>query len=135
MKFIKIEYTGGKTITDRTALHNTWEPGDTNMVPEKDARTLLRFAEFQEAGAAKGRAGKRADAEATEAARLAQEAAAQADADEHAAKEAMLLAVDAMNKDALSDYARKYDVEIDPTHTEDDVRAQVAGLVEQFGAR
>ena len=49
--------------------------------------------------------------------------------------EAMLLTVESMDKGALEEYARKYDVELDKRTGVVKLRAEVATLVEQFGAR
>ena len=49
MQLIAVKYEGKKPYRDRTPLRNEWEPGDAKRVPERDAKTLLRFAEFSRA--------------------------------------------------------------------------------------
>ena len=49
MKLIDVKYDGKKPYRDRTPLRNEWEPGDVKRVPERDAKILLRFAEFHRA--------------------------------------------------------------------------------------
>ena len=47
----------------------------------------------------------------------------------------MLLTVESMDKAALEQYARKYEVELDKRRSLDTLRAEVSTLIEQFGAR
>ena len=47
----------------------------------------------------------------------------------------MLLTVESMDKGALEEYARKYDVELDKRLGIAKLRAEVSTLIEQFGAR
>ena len=128
MKLIVVKYEGKKPYRDRTPLRNEWEPGDVKRVPERDAKILLRFAEFHRAE----------EAEATdrpedvEAAIVAQ---AKRDNDERNETESMLMLVDTMDKDALDAYALKYEVNLDKRRGLDTLRGEVVSLIEQFGAR
>jgi hypothetical protein len=128
MKLIVVKYEGKKPYRDRTPLRNEWEPGDAKRVPERDAKILLRFAEFNRAE----------DADATdrhEDVEAAIAAQAQRENDERNETEAMLMLVDTMDKDALEAYALKYEVNLDKRRGVEKLRGEVASLIEQFGAR
>ena len=128
MKLIVVKYEGKKPYRDRTPLRNEWEPGDVKRVPERDAKILLRFAEFHRAE----------DAEATdrpEDVEAAIAAQTQRENDERNETEAMLMLVDTMDKDALETYALKYEVNLDKRRGLDKLRGEVVSLIEQFGAR
>ena len=128
MKLIVMKYEGKKPYRDRTPLRNEWEPGDVKRVPERDAKILLRFAEFHRAE----------EAEATdrpedvEAAIAAQQ---QREQDERNETESMLMLIDSMDKDALEAYALKYEINLDKRRGLDKLRGEVVSLIEQFGAR
>ena len=128
MQLIAVKYQGRKHYRDRTPLRNEWEPGDTKRVPERDAKVLLRFAEFSRAD----------DADLTEQPGDAEAAIAahqQRERDERNETEAMLMLVDTMDKDALEAYALKYEINIDKRRGLDKLRGEVVSLIEQFGAR
>ena len=128
MKLIAVKYEGKKPYRDRTLLRNEWEPGDIKRVPERDAKILLRFAEFHRAE----------EAEATdrpEDVESAIAAQAQRENDERNETEAMLMLVDTMDKDALEAYALKYEINLDKRRGLDKLRGEVVSLIEQFGAR
>ena len=128
MKLIVVKYDGKKPYRDRTPLRNEWEPGDVKRVPERDAKIILRFAEFHRAE----------DAEATdrpEDVEAAIAAQAQRENDERNETEAMLMLVDTMDKDALEAYALKYEINLDKRRGLDKLRGEVVSLIEQFGAR
>lgn len=128
MKLIVVKYEGKKPYRDRTPLRNEWEPGDVKRVPERDAKILLRFAEFNRA--------EEADAtDRTEDVEAAIAAQAQRENDERNETEAMLMLVDTMDKDALESYALKYEVNLDKRRGVEKLRGEVASLIEQFGAR
>ena len=128
MQLIAVKYEGKKPYRDRTPLRNEWEPGDVKLVPERDAKILLRFAEFHRAE----------EAEATdrpedvEAAIAAQQ---QRERDERNETESMLMLIDSMDKDALEAYALKYEINLDKRRGLDKLRGEVVSLIEQFGAR
>ena len=128
MKLIVVKYEGKKPYRDRTPLRNEWEPGDVKRVPERDAKILLRFAEFHRAEEAEA-TDRPEDAEAAIAAQ------AQREDDERNETEAMLMLVDTMDKDALDAYALKYEVNLDKRRGLDTLRGEVVSLIEQFGAR
>ena len=128
MKLIAVKYEGKKPYRDRTPLRNEWEPGDTKRVPERDAKTLLRFAEFSRADEA-DLTEQPGDAEAVIAAQ------AQREQDERNETESMLMLIDSMDKDALEAYALKYEVNLDKRRGLDKLRGEVVSLIEQFGAR
>lgn len=151
MEFEKLQYTGAKPYTDRLASKE-WQPGDIKLIPAGVARKLLRYVEFrrpvkdaetQQAGqqapvAPQGQqpsqSGQPTDAElqqALEAQRQTEQLAQQ----ERSALESMLLTVETMDKGALAEYALKYEVKLDARKGEAKLRAEVANLVEQFGAR
>ena len=128
MKLIVVKYEGKKPYRDRTPLRNEWEPGDVKRVPERDAKILLRFAEFHRAEEAEA-TDRPEDVEAAIAAQ------AQRENDERNETEAMLMLVDTMDKDALDAYALKYEVNLDKRRGLDTLRGEVVSLIEQFGAR
>ena len=128
MKLIVVKYEGKKPYRDRTPLRNEWEPGDVKRVPERDAKILLRFAEFHRAEEAEA-TDRPEDVEAAIAAQ------AQREHDERNETEAMLMLVDTMDKDALEAYALKYEINIDKRRGLDKLRGEVVSLIEQFGAR
>ena len=128
MKLIVVKYEGKKPYRDRTPLRNEWEPGDVKRVPERDAKILLRFAEFH----------RPEDVEATdrpEDVEAAIAAQTQRENDERNETEAMLMLVDTMDKDALEAYALKYEINLDKRRGLDKLRGEVVSLIEQFGAR
>ena len=128
MKLIVVKYEGKKPYRDRTPLRNEWEPGDVKRVPERDAKILLRFAEFHRAEEAEA-TDRPEDVEAAIAAQ------AQRENDESNETEAMLMLVDTMDKDALEAYALKYEINLDKRRGLDKLRGEVVSLIEQFGAR
>lgn len=128
MKLIAVKYSGQKPYRDRTALRNVWAPGDVKRVPEREAKVLLRFAEFDRADESEA-TDQPGDAEAIVS------ATAQIEQDERNATESMLLLVESMDKDALEAYALKYETSLDKRYGLDKLRAEVVSLIEQFGAR
>lgn len=128
MKLVPVKYSGRKPYTDKTALRNRWEPGDTKLVPDDCERVLLRFAEFGP--------GKESDVQAVrgeaEAAVVAQEKRKH---DEQNEAEGMLNLVETMDKDALEAYAAKYEVNLDKRRGVATLRSEVVSLIEQFGVR
>lgn len=132
MKLVRITYAGRKPYRDKTALRNLWEPGDTKLVPDVAAKTLLRFGEFALAGeAAEPQA---AEAELAEA--LTKQQVVEAKLDEQKTElEAMLTTIESMDKGALEEYARKYEVELDKRRGVAKLREEVSLLVEQYGVR
>ena len=128
MQLIAVKYQGRKRYRDRTPLRNEWEPGDAKRVPERDAKTLLRFAEFSRADAA-DLTEQPGDAEDAIAAQ------AQRERDERDETESMLMLIDSMDKDALEAYALKYEINLDKRRGLDKLRGEVVSLIEQFGAR
>lgn len=152
MKFDKLEYTGKKPYHDRHAATH-WQPGDTKLVPEAVARKLLRFVEFRrvpvdqqqaeqlQPADQQGQQSQQPDTTQTQddaalqQAQAAQQQAEQLQQQERAATEAMLLTIEGMDKGALAEYAAKYEVKLDARKGEAKMRAEVATLIEQFGAR
>ncbi|WP_313080467.1 hypothetical protein [Pulveribacter sp.] len=149
MNLTRITYHGRKAYRDKLSA-NTWEPGDTKLVTAEQAAKLLRFAEFGPAdqAAAKPSAKRKKDEQETqdtstteqhdpelEAAMLRQQEAERAQHQERQQLEAMLLTVESMDKPALEEYARKYEVELDKRLGVAKLRAEVSTLVEQFGVR
>ncbi len=152
MKFDKLEYTGKKPYHDRLAATH-WQLGDTKLVPEAVARKLLRFVEFRRAPAAQQQADQLQPADlqdqqpqqpdttqtqddaALQQAQVAQQQADRLQQQERSATEAMLLTIEGMDKGALVEYAAKYEVKLDARKGEVKMRAEVANLIEQFGAR
>ena len=127
MKLIAVTYSGRKPYRDRTALRNDWLPGDVKRVPEREAKILLRFAEFDRADEAEA-TDKPGDAEAMVAGQ------AQREQDERNATESMLLLVDSMDKDALEAYAKNYSVDLDKRRSLASLRQEVNNLIELHGA-
>ena len=128
MDLVRLEYSGRKPYRDKIAK-TSWEPGDTKLVTPDTARRLKKFAEFKLAD-------DQAPANEAEAvAVVAQQTEIdQAEKQERNQVESMLLLVESMNKDALEAYATKYEVSLDKRKKVDDLRVQVSGLIEQFGA-
>lgn len=131
MNLTRITYHGRKSFRDKIS-NSTWEPGDTKLVTTDAAKKLLRFAEF---GPAEEKS-QPADAGAElEAAMLVQQDAERIKSQDRQQLEAMLLTVESMDKGALEEYARKYEVDLDKRAGLAKLRAEVASLVEQFGVR
>lgn len=128
MKLVTVKYDGRKFYRDRTALRTEWNPGDVKRIPEREAKTLLRFAEFNRADDYEA-IDQPGDVEAIVAAQQ------QREQDERNETEAMLLLIDSMDKDALEAYALKYEVNLDKRRGLDKLRGEVTSLIEQFGAR
>lgn len=139
MEFVRIEYTGSKVYRDRTAQKTVWNPGDTRPVPAQYAKVLLRFAEFSlcaaQAAAKTEPKGADLDDAELEQAQAAQLAVEHAENDEALQVESMLLTLDTMDKDALIEYATKYETKLDKRKALTDLRGQVGILIEQYGAR
>lgn len=139
MDLTRITYAGRKVYRE-THTGNTWAPGDTKLVPAIAAEKLLRFAEFNRAGAATAKAetpaddGKPTDAE-LEAAMVVQDEANRAKEQERQMLESMLLTVQSMDKNTLEQYALKYEVNLDKRQAVGKLRSEVSTLIEQFGAR
>ena len=144
MNLTRLAYNGRKTYRDKH-MGITWEPGDTNLVTHETAKKLLRFAEFahaeQEAERAKGKKAEEGEKPddtldpEVEAAMLREQEAERAKDQERQQLESMLLTVESMDKSALEEYARKYEVQLDKRLAVGKLRAEVANLVEQFGVR
>ena len=132
MKFITIRYEGKTPYTDRTPLKNAWEPGESKLISERDAKTLLGYLEFKRVADEASKKGSKAGNEA--ALEQAQKAQAEALALEKKAEkltEETLMEVSRMSKAALSDYAKQnYGVELDQKSKVDDLRNQVTALVQ-----
>ena len=130
MDLTRIAYNGRKIYRDKFS-GNTWEPGAAKLVTPDAAKKLLRFAEFARADAG---GSKPSDAELENAIAI-QKDADRAKEQERQVLEAMLLTVQSMDKSALEEYARKYEVELDKRLGVGKLRAEVSTLIEQFGAR
>ena len=130
MDLVRLVYTGRKTYHD-AASSTSWRPGAQQMVPAHVARRLLGFVEFERAQPAPQ---AQAQQEEQAALMLAQQAQ-QAERQESETMEGMLLAVQGMDKQALVDYAAKYEVKLDKRQNLGELRQQVATLVEQYGVR
>lgn len=135
MNFVKVKFTGGRSYRDRTLLANCWNPGDVKLVPEDDARSLCKFAEFKLLECSSPKDGERNDAKEDAQALIVQKAVEQQQEDEHNETENMLLTIESWDKDQLEAYASKYDTEIDKRKSVTKLRQEVSGLIEQFGAR
>jgi hypothetical protein len=127
MNLTRITYKGGKPYRDREVRYE-WAPGDTKLVPDKAARRLLRFPVFALADGA-------ATAAEQEQATVTMELSNQKERHEHHEKEGMLMTIETMDKGALEAYAAKYETKLDKRKGEAALRAEVAGLIEQFGVR
>lgn len=133
MDMTRIEYTGRKTFRDK-ASRITWEPGDIKPVTVDTARRMKRFAEFRAAAESENSDISQVANTESDAVSLQHEV----DLDkkrEIDQTEGMLMIIESMDKDALEAYASKYDVAIDKRKKVADLRANVANLIEQFGAR
>lgn len=128
MKLITVKYEGRKDYRDRTALRTEWKTGDVKRVPEREARQLLKFAEFKRADEAEATDAP-GDAESVV---LAQE---QREQDQHNEQEGMFHLIETMDKDALEAYAAKYETALDKRLSVKKLRTEVASLIEQFGVR
>ena len=128
MNFVRIQYNGWKVYKDRTTLRNVWTPKDEKLVPENDAKALLKFPEFKRIEAEE----KAADVEVAKTAQVAVEAVAK---QEDQAREDMLNLIDTMDKDALATYAAKYDAVLDKRKAAKALRLEVGNLIDQFGVR
>lgn len=151
MDLIKLTYGGNKTFNDkRYGSFRAWQPGDEHLVSPMAAKKLLKFAEFTLSKPATGSeqepqngqmpedAGKDTQSieDAERAAALAQiEIQKKNQEQEQHTKEGMLLAITTWEKDALKDYAAKYDVNISKSRGLQSIRDEVAGLVELYGVR
>lgn len=137
MDFEKLQYTGTKPYTDRLAS-KAWQPGDIKLVSADVARKLLRYVEFRRPETEAGKQGQQptqpTDADLQQALEAQRQTELQAK-QEHVALESMLLTIETMDKGALAEYALKYEVKLDARKGEAKLRAEVANLVEQFGAR
>ena len=129
MDMIALKYSGKKPYRDRTALRTYWEHGDVKRVPAREAKTLLRFAEFGRATDEDAITEQPGEAEAAVAAQAKREQ------DQHNEVEGMLMLVETMDKDALEAYAMKYETNLDKRKGVKTLREQVVGLIEQFGVR
>lgn len=127
MNLTRITYNGHKPYRDREVRYE-WTPGDAKLVPDRAARRLLRFPVF---ALAQGEA----TADEQEQATVAVELTSQKEREEHNEKEGMLMTIETMDKGALEAYAAKYETNLDKRKSETVLRAQVANLIEQFGAR
>lgn len=134
MNFTRLTYSGRKPYNDKAGT--IWAPGDIHMVTPDTAKRLLRFAEFalakDEPSAGKAPKGKAEELQKAQALHEEQQRKA---TNEHQQTENMLLTVESMDKGALEEYARKYDVELDKRLGIAKLRAEVSTLIEQFGAR
>ena len=134
MNFTRLTYIGRKPYNDKAGT--VWAPGDTHMVTPDTAKRLLRFAEFALAKDAPADAkSPKGKAEELQKAQTLHEEQARKAANEHQQTENMLLTVESMDKGALEEYARKYEVELDKRLGIAKLRAEVSNLIEQFGAR
>ncbi len=128
MNFVRIKYAGWKVYKDRTTLRNVWTPGDEKLVPEHDAKALLKFPEFKRSESE----AKAAEVEVAQTAQIAVEAAAK---QEELTREAMLDMIETMDKDALATYAAKYDTVLDKRKKAPALRLEIGNLIDQFGIR
>lgn len=137
MDFTRLTYSGRKPYNDKAGT--IWAPGDTNLVAPDTAKRLLRFVEFAQAANNEPTAGKtpkdKADTAELQKAHALHEEQKRKAANEHQQTENMLLTVESMDKGALEEYARKYEVELDKRLGIAKLRAEVSTLIEQFGAR
>lgn len=125
---VYVKYSGRKTYADKTPHRNVWATGDVKPVPVAAAEALLKFVEFEVIEKPKTE-------DAVEEVALTQQANATKDKDEQDTTNAILMTIDSMEKGALEEYARKYEVELDKRRSVATLRDEVRGLIEQFGAR
>jgi len=130
MELVRLQYTGTKPYRDKTKLRNTWETGQSRLVPDEIAKPLLRFAEFSLVEGDE-EPGDREVAETLAQVQVIQETEKQTRNE----LESMLLTVESWDKAQLEDYARKYDVELDKRRSVGTLRQEVGNLLEQFGVR
>lgn len=128
MNLVRLTYTGTKSYRDKTKLRNTWEPGQARLVPDEIAKLLLRFAEFTKDD------GEAAPTDTETAEALTQvQVVQETEKQQHNEREAMLLAVEAWDKDQLEAYAKKYNTTLDKRRSVNTLRQEVGNLIEQFG--
>lgn len=128
MNLVNVKFSGSRAYRDRTALANVWEPGDIKAIPADDARVLRRFAEF---AIVDEPVSKQEQEQAT----VKRKAAKQEQEQEDNATEGMLLTIESWDKNQLEAYARQYEVELDKRRSLQNLRLDVANLVEQYGVR
>lgn len=129
MNFVSIEYTGRSVYRDRTTIRNVWTPGDVKPVAERDAKTLLKFAEFKLAE-------KKQDADDTEAVMAAHAAVEQEAVNEEQTRIDTLALIESMDKDGLKQYAAKYpDAEIDFRKSVKAIRLELGNIIDLYGVR
>lgn len=129
MKFVNIKYEGKTPYTDRTPLRNAWEPGETKLVSEGDAKLLCRYLEFVRVPNEPAQASEQ-DAALTQA-KTAQAVVKTQEKQAKEQEEATLLEVSQMTKGALAEFAKaNYGVELDMKNKADDLRNQVTALVQ-----
>lgn len=128
MNLVNVKFSGSRAYRDRTALANVWEPGDIKAIPAEDARVLRRFAEF---AIVDEPVSKQEQEQAT----VKRKAAKQEQEQEDNATEGMLLTIESWDKNQLEAYARQYEVELDKRRSLQNLRLDVANLVEQYGVR
>jgi hypothetical protein len=126
---VHLKYNGRKVFKDK-ASKTSWAPGDTKPVTVDTARRLKKFIEF-----ALAEPGEQVEAGDVHAALVLQNEISQEAKQEREQVEGVLLTIESMDKGALETYAAKYEVSLDRRKKTEDLRVQVAGLVEQFGAR
>lgn len=127
MQLVQLKYTGKKPYRDDWARLD-WKPGQAQLVTTEASRYLLGFVEFERVNDKPKPEEHRAAVE-----RVAQQS--RHDDEQRQEVEGVLLLVQSMDKQALADYAAKYEVALDKRIGLDKARAQVANLIEQFGAR
>jgi len=128
MNLVRLTYTGTKSYRDKTKLRNTWEPGQARLVPDEIAKLLLRFAEFTKDD------GEAAPTDTETAEALTQvQVVQETEKQQHNEREAMLVAVEAWDKDQLEAYAKKYNTTLDKRRSVNTLRQEVGNLIEQFG--
>jgi hypothetical protein len=138
MDLTRITYEGRKLYRE-SHTGNSWMPGDTKLVPSAAADKLLRYVEFKRFDRAPVDEAAPQDAtaqtEEQEAAAVVQQEIKRSEEQEKQVMESMLLTVQSMNKNALEEYASKYEVALDKRLAVTKLRAEVSTLIEQFGAR
>ena len=134
MNFVKIRYEGRAPYKDRTALKNTWEPGDTKLVSERDAKLLLGYLEFKRVeadAAAKVGAEPASGDDELKQAQQAQAAAIALEKQASKLTEDTLMEVARMSKAELGEFAKQnYGVDLSQKDKLDDLRNQVTALVQ-----